>query len=148
MVAMGVFSTVITVASSILLHSLKTARFVANQASATDNIALAMEQMVREVRTGYVRKEDFSEGLSSGFSFINYEGQRTTYGFCGTQICRNDSPITSESVIIKGGFYITDFNRKKTPRITVAAKAADTRGNPLGSVQTTVSARLIFYQEK
>ncbi|MCK9187148.1 MAG: prepilin-type N-terminal cleavage/methylation domain-containing protein, partial [Candidatus Colwellbacteria bacterium] len=38
-VALSVFAIIMTVAASILLHSLKTARFVANQAGAVDNIA-------------------------------------------------------------------------------------------------------------
>ena len=143
-VALSVFAIIMTVAASILLHSLKTARFVANQAKAVDNIALAMEQMVREVRTG--SSINPTNGLVQSFSFVNYEGEAVTYSFCGTRICRNGQPLTADNTMIEGGFYINDFGGDKTPRITVSASAEDVRGNPLGSVQTTVSARLVYYK--
>jgi prepilin-type N-terminal cleavage/methylation domain-containing protein len=145
MVAMGIFAIVITIASSILLHSLKTTRFVANQAGAIDNISLAMEQMVREIRTGSGLV--WSEGVSQSFTFVNYDGEVTMYSFCGTRMCRNGQPITAANTMIEGAFHITDFGGSKTPRITVAANAEDERGNPLGSVQTSVSARLIYYKD-
>jgi prepilin-type N-terminal cleavage/methylation domain-containing protein len=143
-VALSVFAVIMTVAVSILLHSLKTARFVANQAGAVDNIALAMEQMVREVRTG--SNINPTSGSVQSFSFTNYEGDGVTYSFCGTRICRNGQPLTSGNTMIEGGFYIDDFDGDKTPRITVSASAEDVRGNPLGFVQTTVSARLVYYK--
>jgi prepilin-type N-terminal cleavage/methylation domain-containing protein len=145
-VALGIFAVVMVISAGILLNSLKTARYVANQARAVDNISLAMEQMVREIRTGS-NISFLTDGFAKQVSFTNYEGENTTYSFCGTRMCRNGTPITTENTIITGGFIITDFGDTKTPRITVAAKATDTKGNVLGSIQTAVSARLINYKE-
>jgi len=145
MVALAIFSVILTVSAAILLNSLKTARFVANQARATDNISLAMEQMVREIRTGSNIGE--TEGFLKQISFTNYEGEAVTYSFCGTRMCRNGQPITAENTFITGGFYVNTFGKTKTPRITVTASAKDTKGNPLGLIQTAVSARLLYYKE-
>ena len=149
-VALGIFATVITVAASILLHSLRSLRHVAHQAGAMDNISLAMEQMAREVRMGAnITPADGRGSLLNSFSFINHEERLITYSFCETRICRSDgipTPITMSNVIIRGGFLISNFGGNKTPRITVTARAEDVNGNMLGLVQTTVSARLIHYK--
>jgi len=144
-VALGIFAVVMVISAGILLNSLKTARYVANQARAVDNISLAMEQMVREIRTGSGILFS-SDGFTKQIEFTNYEGEGVTYSFCGTRMCRNSLPITTENTIITGGFIVTDFGDTKTPRITVAVKATDTKGNVLGSIQTAVSARLIYYK--
>jgi prepilin-type N-terminal cleavage/methylation domain-containing protein len=144
-VSLGIFALVIGIAAGILLNSLKLTRIVASQARAMDNISLVMEQIVREVRGSF----DFTgaQGLVNSISFTNYDGRRVTYSFCGTSICRNNQPITAKGVLIKGGFYVTDFGNTKTPRITIAARATDESGEFLGSLQTAVSARLIFYRK-
>jgi hypothetical protein len=60
------------------------------------------------------------------------------------------SPITSESIDVEGSFYTTNFpddvNGRTTPRITVVASVKDGRGNILTNIQTTISARLIYYK--
>ncbi len=144
-VSLGIFTLVMGISAGILLNSLKLTRIVASQARAMDNISLVMEQIVREVRGGF----DFTgaQGQVDSISFTNYDGRRVTYSFCGTSICRNNQPITAKGVLIKGGFYVTDFGNTKTPRITIAARATDESGEFLGSLQTAVSARLIFYRE-
>jgi len=147
-VALGIFATVITVAASILLHSLRSLRHVAHQAGAMDNISLAMEQMAREVRMGSnITPADRGGSLLNNFSFINHEERVITYSFCGTRMCRNEQYITMSNIIIRGGFLINNFDGDKTPRITMTARAEDVRGNILGLVQTTVSARLIHYKQ-
>jgi type II secretory pathway pseudopilin PulG len=143
-VSLGVFAMIMGIAAAILLSSLRLTRFVATQARAMDNISLTMERIVREVRTGSDIQE--VEGFVSQIAFTNYDGQHVTYSFCGTKICRNDQPITLDDILIKGGFYITDFQNTKTPRITISARATNTKGEYFGSLQTAVSARLIFYQ--
>ena len=147
-VALGIFVIVITVATSILLSSLRSLRQVAHQAGAMDNISLAVEQMAREVRmSADIDPVDREGSLLSSFSFINHEGRIITYSFCGTRICRNEQYITMSNIIIRGGFLINNFDGDKTPRITMTARAEDVRGNILGLVQTTVSARLIHYKQ-
>ncbi|MFA5053135.1 MAG: prepilin-type N-terminal cleavage/methylation domain-containing protein [Parcubacteria group bacterium] len=151
MIALGIFSVIMTISAAILLNSLKTARFVASQARAMDNISLAMEQIVREVRTGSKIEVNRTKDLVKEFSFTNYEGEDVTYSFCDSRICRNNRPITEEGTIITGGFYVDTFSGTdlpKTPRITVVAQARDAKDNALGSLQTTVSARLLYYKQQ
>ncbi len=152
-VALGLFAVIITIGASILLHSLRSLRHVAHQAGAMDNISLAIEQMAREVRMGSdITPADGGKYVLSEFTFTNHEERRITYSFCGTRICRSDgtpitpTPITMSNIIIRGGFLISNDGGRKTPRITVTARAEDVNGNVLGLVQTTVSARLIHYK--
>ena len=161
-VALGIFVVIITIAASVLLYSLRSLRHVAHQAGAMDNISLAMEQMAREVRMGaniapvnggVITRErrtavpNGEEVLHEEFSFINHENNIITYSFCGTRMCRQGMPITMSNTIIRGGFLISNFDGEKTPRITITARAEDMRGNTLGLVQTTISARLIHYKQ-
>ena len=146
-VALGLFAIVITIGASVLLHSLRSLRYVAHQASAMDNISLAMEQMAREVRMGSnITPADGGGDLRNSFSFINHEGNTIDYSFCGTRMCREGTHITMSNIIIRGGFLISNSGGNKTPRITITARAEDVRGNVLGLVQTTISARLIHYK--
>ncbi len=147
-VALGIFVVIITMATSILLHSLRLLRHVAHQASAMDNISLAMEQMARELRMGAnITPADGGGFLRDRFSFINHERETITYSFCGTRICRNGQYITMSNTLIRGGFLISNDGGSKTSRITITARAEDDRGNALGLVQTTISARLIHYKQ-
>ena len=175
-VALGIFVVIITIAASVLLYSLRSLRHVAHQAGAMDNISLAMEQMAREVRMGaniapvnggVITRERMTAPVNGGvitrerrtavpngeevlheeFSFINHENNIITYSFCGTRMCRQGMPITMSNTIIRGGFLISNFDGEKTPRITITARAEDMRGNTLGLVQTTISARLIHYKQ-
>jgi len=147
-VALGIFVIVITIATSVLLSSLRSLRQVAYQAGAMDNISLAIEQMAREVRMGEEITPIDREGvLQKNFSFINHEGRIVTYSFCGKRICRDGQYITMSNILIRGGFLISNFDGKKTPRITITARAEDMRGNKLGLVQTTISTRLIHYKQ-
>jgi prepilin-type N-terminal cleavage/methylation domain-containing protein len=164
MVALGVFSTIVTITASIFLGTLRDARYVSSQAAAVDNAGLIIEQIAREVRTG----SSFSvpNGTSDRLEFINYHSRFTRYMFseiggkkriskCEGASCAGNSdpgePLTSESIDVEGSFHITDFsgdpNGRTTPRITVVAGVKDARGNPLTNIQTTISARLIYYKD-
>ena len=144
-VAFGVFSVIVTIVASVFLGVLRDARFVSAQAAAVDNAGLVVEQIAREVRTG----SDFAvpQGQSSSLSFINYHGEATVYAFDAAtkRITKNGYPITSDNSEITGSFYITQ-PALTTPRITIVAMVKDNKGNSLSNIQTTVSARLIYYK--
>ena len=147
-VALGIFVVILTITTSILLHSLRSLRHIAHQASAMDNISLAMEQMARELRMGAdIAPADGGGVLRDRFSFMNHERETITYSFCGARMCRQGAPITMGNTIIRGGFLINNDGGNKTSRITITAQAEDARGNVLGLVQTTISARLIHYKQ-
>ena len=66
LVAIGVFSIVVAIATGGFVSSLRTERQVASLISAQSNASLVLEQMAREVRTGYLFCHD--EGVSD----VNY----------------------------------------------------------------------------
>lgn len=147
-VAFGVFSIIVTIASSIFLGVLRDARFVSAQAAAVDNAGLVVEQIAREVRTGLIRSSDIPGSPNTKtLSFLNYHGEDTVYTFddASHRITKNGYPITSANTSITGSFYITQ-PALTTPRVTVVAMVKDAKGNPLSNIQTTVSARLIYYK--
>jgi len=147
-VAFGVFSIIVTIASSIFLGVLRDARFVSAQAAAVDNAGLVVEQIAREVRTGLIRPTDIPGSPNSKtLSFLNYHGENTVYAFddVSHRITKNGYPITSANTSITGSFYITQ-PALTTPRVTVVAMVKDAKGSPLSNIQTTVSARLIYYK--
>jgi len=114
---------------------------------------ITRERMTAPVNGGVITRErrtavpNGEEVLHEEFSFINHENNIITYSFCGTRMCRQGMPITMSNTIIRGGFLISNFDGEKTPRITITARAEDMRGNTLGLVQTTISARLIHYKQ-
>ncbi|MDD4930983.1 MAG: prepilin-type N-terminal cleavage/methylation domain-containing protein [Candidatus Colwellbacteria bacterium] len=145
MVALGVFSVIVTIVGSIFVSSLRSARFVSIQSAAIDNTALVVEQITREVRTGV--SFTIPNGQSQTLSFVNYKGQNVSYSFADGRIAKNGSPLTAEGITVNGMFYITDFSGATTPRITIVAGVKDPRKDiPLINIQTTVGARLIYYK--
>ncbi len=150
-VALSIFAVIMTISSSILINSIRMTRIVAHQARAMDNVSLSVEQMAREVRMGSnIRTHSvnnvITEGLNNSFYFRSYAGNTVSYSICGTRMCRNNMPITDESIILTGGFFMQTFSNRVTPRITVALRVTDRGGNLFGLIQTTISARLIHYK--
>lgn len=60
LVAMGVFTIVIAIATAGFVNSLRTQRQVASLISAQSNASLVLEQMAREIRTGFLFCHDAS----------------------------------------------------------------------------------------
>lgn len=61
LVAIALFSIVVAIAASGFVNALRTQRQVSSLISAQSNVTLVLEQMAREVRTGYL----FCHGLAS-----------------------------------------------------------------------------------
>ena len=141
MIGMGLFSIVMTVVISIFVSSLRSSRFISLQASAVDNLSLSVEQIAREVRTGF----GFSAG-SGTLSYTNDDGEAVSYAFTNGRIIKNGVPLTDERIKVTGSFLVNDFGGTTTPRITITAKATDERNRTLANIQTSVSARLIYYK--
>jgi type II secretory pathway pseudopilin PulG len=87
LVAVGVFLVVVTVAVAVFIQSLKAQRILTRTMAMHNNAGAALEQMAREIRTGY----RFCEGSSDPdtpspcnettekLTFTNYEGKVVTY---------------------------------------------------------------------
>lgn len=157
-VAVGLFSIIIAVAVGGFVRALRTERQVVGLLAANSNVSLAIEQMAREIRTGY----DFCGGNvcadSGALSFKNARRESVTYCardeglFRGTGAggCAGDgSKITSDAVAVRYLNFTVSGNENDDrfpPRVTVAigvsSKVAGVSGNVV-HLQTTVSARVL-----
>lgn len=63
-IAIGLFSTLVAIAVGAFVNAIRTEREVGNLISAQSNVSLAIEQMAREARTGYLfcHKPDYTLG--------------------------------------------------------------------------------------
>lgn len=162
MVAFGVFSVLITIAAGIFVRSLRISRFTSAQSAAINNVALTVEEIAREARTAFDFDKSCPEDLSSDcVSYTNYNMKNVVYKFqnddklsnYGTIMKSVDggttyNAVTDPSVIVKGFFYVTEKigGTKVTPRVTIVADVTDPNKNPLIHMETSISARLIYYK--
>jgi prepilin-type N-terminal cleavage/methylation domain-containing protein len=85
LIAVALFSVVISITSGVFIRSLRTQRIITSFIAANSNASLAMEQMAREIRTG----QDFCSGPNIGCAadsgifqeliFTNARGQQAKY---------------------------------------------------------------------
>lgn len=161
LVAMTVFLVVIGLSSGIFLQTLKTQRAITKMSENMNNITLALEQMAREIRTGFEFKGDGKLELEelefrNGFGdYVTYtlvipknNGDKGAIGRCERPqegVCNTDEDfdlITSPDVDIENlVFYIqNDLNR--SPLVTVAAEMVIDREATI-TLQTSVSSRIL-----
>jgi prepilin-type N-terminal cleavage/methylation domain-containing protein len=165
-VAMSLFSIIVVVISGIFMQTVKFQKIVANRASAIDNLGLAMEEMVRGIRTGvYFPQLLDSENLlpQNSITFTDYRDKDVTYALEGDHITKyiegnynEPLAITSSNVEITNLKFIlkgknkTDGSRRDDnipPRITISMTAEGIY-KELFTIQTTVGARLIYYKAR
>lgn len=160
LIGMGMFVIIATIAVGGFAHTLKTQRQAAGLIAVNSSMSLTIEQMIREVRTGYdfcVRGQDCLG--ESELSFRNAENNVVTYclhdgairrgtggGVCGGSGFRN---ITASHVLIHSLSFAVSGNDASDglpPRITVSlgmsAREASIK-DIVVSLQTTVSARVL-----
>lgn len=143
LVAVALFVIVISIASGTFVQALRTQREVLALMAANDNASLALEQMVREIRTGSV----FST-TGSSLSFNNYLNKPVTYDLSGEKIQRNGQTITASNVAVTylnftlfGGEPADGQSTRVLINLGVSSK-----GNLQGFVtplQTSVSSRIL-----
>ena len=154
-VAIGVFSTIVSIAVGGFVSALRTQRQTVALIAANSNASLTMEQMAREIRAGF----DFClPGQCIGtseLSFKNAAGDVVTYRLNGVSgavergISGNFSPLTAENVSIRYLHFVLSGNDSRdglSPRITVSMGVSSKELGVAGSVvniQTTVSARVL-----
>ncbi len=95
LVAVSLFVIVISIASGTFVQALRTQREVLALMAANDNASLALEQMVREIRTG---REFSTTGLS--LNFTNYLNETVTYDLNSETLQRNSRAITAGNVAV------------------------------------------------
>jgi len=160
LVAMSVFTILLSIAIGIFVNGLKSERYLTDLMSVNNNSGIVLEQMAREIRTGY----NFALGGDcSSITFVN--GQKTSpgassitsYELEGGKIKRTENNVegflTSSEILVKNlcfeiqKYGSTDIARRCSPwRITILMEV-DTRDAETNSktsfVQTTVSSRVL-----
>lgn len=153
LVAMAVFASLISISSGVFIRSLRTQRVIVALISANSNAGLAMEQMMREIRTG----SGFSTNQSS-LTFTNAKGQVITYRWNDAPTIRaiersadgiNFQKITASNVKVYNLRFELFNGSPADPypmRVTLVLQIGATNtvsDNPVVNIQTTVSARTL-----
>lgn len=151
-ITMGIFVFVVFMVISIFMTSVKAERNVAEQTAILDNLALVIEQMAREIRTGTGFPEQQAPASpTSTLVFMNYRGETVSYQKSETYITKTVfgkiMRLTADDIKITAlNFYITT-NNFYPPRVTIVIRAESPLFKNPVSFQTTVSERLFYYKE-
>ncbi len=144
LVAMSLFVVVVALASGIFIQALRTQRATVALIAANNNASLAIEQMMREIRTG---KNFTVEGVNSGegqsLDFQNARQEAVNYSLTNKSIARNNNALTAENILVEN----LKFNLLAglPPRITIVLQISALGVPAPGSfinLQTTVSPRV------
>ncbi|OGY57121.1 MAG: hypothetical protein A3D47_00420 [Candidatus Colwellbacteria bacterium RIFCSPHIGHO2_02_FULL_43_15] len=150
MVATALFLVLVAVATGTFVQTLKIQRTITELAAANDNATQAVEQMSREIRTGF----NFVGSTNTILKFVNYRSEQVNYKLIGNSIsrcagsCQADTdflPITAPEVKVEKLNFTTsgiDLTDNFPPRITITLSIPGPRGIKV-NLQTTVSSRVI-----
>ncbi len=150
LVAMSLFLILVAVATGTFIQTLRAQRIITELTAANDNATQVIEQMAREIRTGF----NFADSTKTVLRFVNYRSEQVSYKLIGGSVfrcvgdCNADvdfSPITAPEVkvakfeFIYSGISLTD---RLPPRITIILSILGPRDIKV-NLQTTVSSRVI-----
>ena len=157
LVAMGLFVVLIGIATGGFIRALRTQRLMVALMAANDNVNLALEQMVREIRTGY-QFSKISDTEFTELKFVNADGIVVFYRLKNGFIERGTSDafgqvtykkITADNVKItnfKINLYGNNDGDGYPPRITISLSVGINNKyfeNVSINVQTTISSRVL-----
>ena len=163
-VAMAVFTVVVTVAVGVFTSVVRNQRRLSTLMTVNDNAGAVLEQMAREIRTGY----RFCEGqnpsvacdaTTDALNFTNYAGEAVRYGLSkDKKITRVEGagmavPLTANEVEVMDLSFITaqisalpGTNVCAPWRITILVRVrpkGDTDDERETKLQTTISSRVL-----
>lgn len=145
LVAMSLFVVVISLVSGVFVRALRAQRNIVGLIAANSNAALALEQMMREMRTG----RDFGVLTAEEINFTNAKAEPVIYrldiddkgiGF----LSRNNERLTAENVVVKKLNFILLDVPPAPPKITIIFQLSPANSvfeNSFVNLQTTISAR-------
>jgi prepilin-type N-terminal cleavage/methylation domain-containing protein len=156
LVAMGLFVVLIGISTGGFIKALQTQKAIISLMEANDNANLALEQMAREIRTGY----NFSKISDTELQFVNQYNRVVWYRLNEEAIERGTEKegvvsrriykkITADNVKIKNfkvALFGSGVGDGYPPRITVSLSVGPTGRyleNILTNIQTTISARTL-----
>jgi prepilin-type N-terminal cleavage/methylation domain-containing protein len=161
LVSIGLFGVIVSIAMGGFVRALRTQRQIVALISANSNVSLAIEQISRELRTGYNFCTGSPACSQTSLSFTNAKGESVVYVY-GTEtnahgitygaILRQvgvgiSEQMTAENVDIRYLNFTRLLSASYPERITIniglsptSGTAANVSGN-ITNIQTTVSAR-------
>jgi prepilin-type N-terminal cleavage/methylation domain-containing protein len=142
LVAMTVFLIVVAITSGIFIRTIRTQRIITDMSASLNNVTLALEQIAREARTGYM----FSSPADDTLRFTNAQGRIVEYSLDEEQIQRSidsgsPSPITSAGTTIDRLRF--EIKEGADPAFITITVRASSEGNINVDLQTSVSSRVI-----
>jgi type II secretory pathway pseudopilin PulG len=157
LVAIGLFGVIVSIAMGGFVRALRAQKQIVALITASSNASLVIEQMSREMRTGFNFCATPCSSPSDAVNFTNARGEEVVYslgmapegyGIITRQVSGGPvNQITADSVNIRYlKFYFLE-NANYPPRVTLliglsprAGRAANVSEN-ITNIQTTVSAR-------
>lgn len=157
MVAMTIFIILMVIVSGGFVNAIKTQRSMTQLMSVNNNASLVLEQMVREIRTGYgFTLNDQGGGCSNRLEFINFASNTVVYSLSEDRVWRSEAAapaqaLTATNVDIERLCFVSTPAVRESEdifpwRITILLRvgARDNLGeNSALNVQTTVSPRIL-----
>lgn len=150
LVGMSVFITAMTIGTGVFIQGLKTQKLLMREMAVNNNMNLVLEQMARDIRTGF----DFPEkGVYSELSFVGRDGKSIEFDFDGTAIYRTVGGrrlrMTSLDVDVASAKFNVQSKGTCDPwRVTILMMVAPIEtasdvSRKLSKIQTTVSSRVL-----
>lgn len=154
LVAMGLFLILLGIATGGFVKALRSQKEIVNLMEVNDNVSLILEQMAREIRTGF----DFSKPFDAELRFINANDVVVFYRLNNGVIEKGigDVPATIYKQITADNVKINNFNitllgnepnDNFPPRITISLSVSPKSGYfkdaPVVKIQTTISSRIL-----
>ncbi len=146
MVAMSMFVVLIGVATGTFLETLRVQRIVTELSAANNNATQAIEQISREIRTGYSFEQSTPPDI---LKFINYKNETIIYKMENSdKIARSNdggstwNAITAPEVKVKRFNVYVTTGANVMPRVTVVISIAGPKNIDV-DLQTTISSRVI-----
>ncbi len=163
LIAIGLFSVVITIAMGGFVRALRSQRQVVALIAANSNVSLVMEQMSREMRTGYYFCESTlptpCDPGNNNISFLNAKGENIVYyaeaseggngrifrkvgGESGNQLTADNVNVRNLKFNLRGGVLDVNYPARVVIRASVSpAGNFFNVSDVVTSIQTTVSTR-------
>lgn len=147
LVAMSIFVILITIATGAFIQALRSERRLVALMSVSNNVGMVLEQMTREIRTGY----NFSP-TGGILTFTSTASGQISYSLASGKIQRSvqsgiGQDITADNVSVTGlNFIVTREGNVCNPwRVTIltTVDASPAVTNSTITLQTTASSRIL-----
>jgi len=153
LVSIGLFGVVVTIAVGGFVQALRTQRQASALIAAANNVSLALEQIAREVRTGFNFCPSASSCSENEIVFTNANLETVTYKLADGAIERRVEGSLSERItgsnvkveylkfVVFGSLKDDGYQPRITISLGVSPREVGVSGN-VARIQTTISSRI------